>query len=169
SARYFARIGTIDIARTHIGGGGEQRPEAVPVAAAGVVTPQNTSVWSETEMVNNRPTPDRLEEVSPEQFPHAEVDLGHGDVLIAAITSCTNTSNPSVMLAAGLLAKKAVERGLTVHSSVKTSLAPGSRVVTDYLETADLLEPLEKLGFFLVGYGCTTCIGNSGPLSSPEI
>ena len=99
--------------------------------------------------------------------PEARVE--NGSVVIAAITSCTNTSNPSVMVAAGLLAKKAVERGLTVHPYVKTSLAPGSRVVTDYLETADLLEPLEKLGFFLVGYGCTTCIGNSGPLSSPEI
>src|SRR6266480_2962257 len=162
SARYFARIGTIDISR--IGGGGEQRPEAVPVAAAGIVTPQNTSVWSETEMVNNRPTPDRLEEVHPDEFPHAEVDLGHGDVLIAAITSCTNTSNPSVMLAAGLLAKKAVERGLEVHSSVKNSLAPGSRVVTEYLQKTGLQEYLDQLGFNLVGYGCTTCIGNSGPL-----
>jgi aconitate hydratase len=90
-------------------------------------------------------------------------------VVIAAITSCTNTSNPSVMVAAGLLAKKAVERGLGVRPYVKTSLAPGSRVVTDYLNTAGLMEPLEKLGFFLVGYGCTTCIGNSGPLASPEI
>jgi aconitate hydratase len=164
SSRYFARIGTIDVAKTQIGGGGEQRPEAVPVAAAGVVTPQNTSVWSETEMVNNRPTPDRVEEISPEEFPHAEVDLGHGDVLIAAITSCTNTSNPSVMLAAGLVAKKAVERGLMVHSSVKNSLAPGSRVVTEYLQKTGLQQYLDQLGFNLVGYGCTTCIGNSGPL-----
>ena len=105
-ARYFTRIGTIDFAKTALAGGGEQRPETVPVAAGGVDTPQGTSVWTETEMVNNRPTPDRLVEVDPEEFPHAEVDLGHGDVLIAAITSCTNTSNPSVMLAAGLLAKK---------------------------------------------------------------
>jgi aconitate hydratase len=163
-ARYFTRIGTVDIARTLVGGGGEQRPESVPVAAGGVVTPQNTSVWTETEMVNNRPTPDRLEEIHPEEFPHAEVDLGHGDVLIAAITSCTNTSNPSVMLAAGLLAKKAVERGLHVRSSVKNSLAPGSRVVSEYLQKTGLQEYLDKLGFNLVGYGCTTCIGNSGPL-----
>ena len=134
------------------------------MAAGGVDTPQNTSVWTETEMVNNRPTPDRLVEVHPEEFPHAEVDLGHGDVLIAAITSCTNTSNPSVMLAAGLLAKKAVERGLTVRSSVKNSLAPGSRVVTEYLQKTGLQEYLDQLGFNLVGYGCTTCIGNSGPL-----
>jgi aconitate hydratase len=163
-ARYFTRIGTIHPAPTPLAGGGEQRPESVPVAAGGVNTPQNTSVWTETEMVNNRPTPDRLAEVDPEEFPHAEVDLGHGDVLIAAITSCTNTSNPSVMLAAGLLAKKAVERGLTVRSSVKNSLAPGSRVVTEYLQKTGLQEYLDRLGFNLVGYGCTTCIGNSGPL-----
>ena len=91
--------------------------------------------------------------------------IGHGSVLIAAITSCTNTSNPSVMLAAGLLAKKAVERGLTVGPAVKASLAPGSRVVTDYLDKTGLQPYLDKLGFNLVGYGCTTCIGNSGPLA----
>jgi aconitate hydratase len=92
------------------------------------------------------------------------VEIGHGAVVIAAITSCTNTSNPSVMMAAGLIARKAVEKGLSVKSYVKTSLAPGSRVVTEYLKRADLLEPLAKLGFNVVGYGCTTCIGNSGPL-----
>ena len=91
-------------------------------------------------------------------------EIGHGAVVIAAITSCTNTSNPSVMVAAGLVAKKAVEKGLAVKPYVKTSLAPGSRVVTDYLKLANLLEPLSKLGFNVVGYGCTTCIGNSGPL-----
>ncbi len=91
-------------------------------------------------------------------------ELAKGAVVIAAITSCTNTSNPSVMVAAGLIAAKAVERGLRPPSYVKTSLAPGSRVVTDYLERAGLLEPLDRLGFNLVGYGCTTCIGNSGPL-----
>jgi len=94
-------------------------------------------------------------------------EIGHGAVVIAAITSCTNTSNPSVMVGAGLLAKKAVERGLSVASFVKTSLAPGSRVVTDYLDRAGLTEPLAKLGFHTVGYGCTTCIGNSGPLPTP--
>ncbi len=93
------------------------------------------------------------------------VDLGSGDVLIAAITSCTNTSNPSVMLAAGLLAKKAVEKGLKVKPHIKTSLAPGSRVVTDYLTKSGLLPYLEKVGFYLAGYGCTTCIGNAGPLN----
>lgn len=96
------------------------------------------------------------------------IEIADGDVLIAAITSCTNTSNPSVLLAAGLLAKKAVEAGLKVKKHVKTSLAPGSRVVTEYLEKAGLLPYLEKLGFYLAGYGCTTCIGNAGPLA-PDI
>ncbi len=94
--------------------------------------------------------------------------MGNGDVLIAAITSCTNTSNPSVLLAAGLLAKKAVEAGLKVQPHIKTSLAPGSRIVTDYLTETGLLPYLEKLGFALAGYGCTTCIGNSGDLT-PEL
>jgi aconitate hydratase len=94
-------------------------------------------------------------------------DLGHGDVVIAAITSCTNTSNPSVLIAAGLLARKAREKGLTVKPWVKTSLAPGSKVVTDYLTNAGLQADLDALGFNLVGYGCTTCIGNSGPLPPP--
>ena len=88
-------------------------------------------------------------------------------MVIAAITSCTNTSNPSVMLAAGLLAKKAVERGLNAKPWVKTSLAPGSKVVMDYYRKAGLLPYLEKLNFHLVGFGCTTCIGNSGPLPEP--
>ncbi|SBP88150.1 aconitate hydratase AcnA [Thiomonas delicata] len=94
------------------------------------------------------------------------IDLHDGDVLIAAITSCTNTSNPSVLLAAGLLAKRAVEAGLKVKKHIKTSLAPGSRVVTEYLERAGLLPYLEKLGFYVAGYGCTTCIGNAGPLAA---
>jgi len=115
------------------------------------------------EMVDNRPTPDRIAGVKAEP-----VDVGSGDVLIAAITSCTNTSNPSVLLAAGLLAKKAVERGLTVKPHVKTSLAPGSRVVTDYLTKTGLLPYLEKLGFDVAAYGCTTCIGNAGDLA-PEL
>ncbi|MGI9307010.1 MAG: aconitate hydratase AcnA [Gammaproteobacteria bacterium] len=93
-------------------------------------------------------------------------DIGNGDILIAAITSCTNTSNPSVLLAAGLLAQKAAARGLRPPPRVKTSLAPGSRVVTDYLQKSGLLKPLEELGFHQVGYGCTTCIGNSGPLDA---
>ena len=96
-----------------------------------------------------------------------QVTLDDGSIVIAAITSCTNTSNPSVMIGAGLLAKKAYEKGLRVKPWVKTSLAPGSRVVTDYLESADLLEPMQQMGFHVVGYGCTTCIGNSGPLLQP--
>lgn len=94
----------------------------------------------------------------------SSVDIGHGSVVIAAITSCTNTSNPSVMIGAGLLARNAAEKGLTSKSYIKTSLAPGSRVVTDYFDKADLTKSLEQLGFHTVGYGCTTCIGNSGPL-----
>src|SRR5437660_5581054 len=122
---------------------------------------------NKAEMVNNRPTPDTAEELkdsAADPFQHGESRIGHGSVLIAAITSCTNTSNPSVMLAAGLLAKKAVERGLRIDPAVKTSLAPGSRVVTDYLDKTGLQKYLDQLGFNLVGYGCTTCIGNSGPL-----
>jgi aconitate hydratase len=99
--------------------------------------------------------------------PGEEYDLGHGDVVIAAITSCTNTSNPAVMLGAGLVAKKALELGIAVRPWVKTSLAPGSKVVTEYLEKTGLQESLDGLGFNLVGYGCTTCIGNSGPLPEP--
>src|SRR5207248_6039093 len=94
-------------------------------------------------------------------------ELEHGHVVIAAITSCTNTSNPSVMIGAGILARNAVARGLHTKPWVKTSLAPGSKVVTEYLDRAGLTEPLERLGFNLVGYGCTTCIGNSGPLPEP--
>ena len=105
-----------------------------------------------------------LNEMLPAGAQSTRNGLGHGAVVVAAITSCTNTSNPSVMLAAGLVAKKAVERGLVPQPWVKTSLAPGSMVVTEYLEAAGLLEPLTRLGFGLVGYGCTTCIGNSGPL-----
>ena len=119
------------------------------------------------EMVANRPTPDsgrEIEAESSEVFARGQSRIGHGSVLIAAITSCTNTSNPSVMIAAGLLAKKAVERGLHVDPAVKTSLAPGSRVVSDYLDKTGLQKYLDELGFNLVGYGCTTCIGNSGPL-----
>jgi aconitate hydratase len=104
---------------------------------------------------------------APLQFKGQEHELRHGDVVIAAITSCTNTSNPSVMLAAGMVAKKAAERGLRAKPWVKTSLAPGSRVVTEYLDEAGLTPYLEQVGFYTVGYGCTTCIGNSGPLPGP--
>jgi len=110
-----------------------------------------------------------LERTGKLSFKGLEKDLRHGDVVIAAITSCTNTSNPSVMLAAGLVAKKAAERGLTAKPWVKTSLAPGSKVVTEYLTDAGLMPYLEQVGFYLVGYGCTTCIGNSGPLPEPVV
>ena len=110
---------------------------------------------------------DDLSRTSMVSFNGTRENLGHGSVVIAAITSCTNTSNPSVMLAAGILAKKATERGLKVPHYVKTSLAPGSKVVTEYLKEAGLLSSLADLGFQLVGYGCTTCIGNSGPLPDP--
>ena len=136
-------------------GGGSQEPVLAHEAHV-----RNTNPLTEQEMANNHPT------ANPTSAPAAETrgELKHGSVLIAAITSCTNTSNPSVMLAAGLLARKAVERGLSVTHIVKTSLAPGSRVVSDYLEKTGLQPYLDKLGFNLVGYGCTTCIGNSGPL-----
>ena len=105
-----------------------------------------------------------IESTAPAEHDGEKFTLGHGDVVIAAITSCTNTSNPSVLMAAGLLAKKAVAKGLKSRPWVKTSLAPGSQVVTDYLNAAGLMESLQALNFHLVGYGCTTCIGNSGPL-----
>jgi aconitate hydratase len=160
--RYHVKIGAD---RQHqAAGGGEQRTETIPPVAGNNVTERNTSVWTETEMINNRPTPDVVADIPADEFTPADELVGHGDVLIAAITSCTNTSNPSVMLAAGLLARKAVELGLSVRPKVKNSLAPGSRVVTDYLERTGLQPYLNQLGFNLVGYGCTTCIGNSGPL-----
>jgi aconitate hydratase len=114
-------------------------------------------------------TEDQLKNTGKLATKTGDVDLKHGDVVIAAITSCTNTSNPSVMLAAGILAKKAVEAGLDSKPWVKTSLAPGSKVVTEYLKDTELLPYLEQLGFYVVGYGCTTCIGNSGPLPEPVV
>jgi aconitate hydratase len=160
-ARKVKTIVGAEAKSTHVEGGGEQAMETVP----GTSATRNTSEVSEYEMINNRPSPDRVDATAfAESTPTHVADLHHGDVLIAAITSCTNTSNPSVMLAAGLLAKKAVERGLKVPQVVKTSLAPGSRVVTEYYRKAGLQEYLNQLGFHTVGYGCTTCIGNSGPL-----
>ncbi len=131
----------------------DESPDALPAVAAlganvGLITAPQPMEWA----------------VSVDSKGGVQDSISHGSVLIAAITSCTNTSNPSVMLAAGLLAKAANERGLTVKPSVKTSLGPGSRVVTDYLEKTGLQKELDKLGFQTVGYGCTTCIGNSGPL-----
>jgi aconitate hydratase len=160
----------------HAGGGAQEQESAPNVVATETVgslgsrSDKNTSAATEFEMMNNRPTPDRVnyEETTAEFRPavheNGGAELGHGDVVIAAITSCTNTSNPGVMLAAGLLAKKAVERGLSVPPTVKPSLAPGSRVVTEYYKKTGLQPYLDQLGFNVVGYGCTTCIGNSGPL-----
>lgn len=142
--------GVFTLDETHPSGG-------IPALGSGNIP------WSEQEMVTNRPA--TFPEHDPAGLPIlCDAILTHGSIAIAAITSCTNTSNPSVMIAAGLLAKKAVEKGLTVNSAIKTSLAPGSRVVTDYLESTDLQRYLDTLGFQLVAYGCTTCIGNSGPL-----
>ncbi len=152
-------------AMAHAAGGGEQNSKTIPESIHSTVSPDNTNVHTEVEMMNNRPTPDRVEDLDVvTETQHTSI--GSGDVLIAAITSCTNTSNPSVMLAAGIVAKKAVEKGLKVPPYVKTSLAPGSRVVTEYLEKTGLQPYLNELGFNLVGYGCTTCIGNSGPLDA---
>jgi len=125
-----------------------------------------TSSWGEEEMWGNRPFTHSIELPGHTEKVLCSGQLFHGSVVIAAITSCTNTSNPHVMLAAGLLAKKAVEKGLKVNPMVKTSLAPGSRVVTDYLNRTGLQPYLDTLGFQLVAYGCTTCIGNSGPLDA---
>jgi len=137
------------------------RPPTQKGASAKASNGTKIGVWGET------PAED-VSQVLPQPGDDIAKDLRHGSVVIAAITSCTNTSNPSVMMAAGLLAKKAVERGLQSRPWVKTSLAPGSRVVTDYYDRAGLTKYLEALGFNLVGYGCTTCIGNSGPLP-PEV
>src|ERR1051325_2931328 len=162
----------VRVARTVVGVGSEMRGTELTGGGAqeaatslGAATAKNTRDTTEKEMVDNRPTPDRVAAAElVDEFPMAVAELHHGDVLIAAITSCTNTSNPSVMLAAGLLAKKAVEKGLHVPRVVKTSLAPGSRVVTEYYRKSGLQKYLDQLGFYTVGYGCTTCIGNSGPL-----
>lgn len=138
-------------------------PHPAGYAVGSLLEPvESGAAMDKVEMSTNRPTPTPV--LAEEAFDPIETSLRHGAVLIAAITSCTNTSNPSVMLAAGLVAKKANARGLTVAPFVKTSLGPGSRVVTDYLEATALQKELDLLGFETVGYGCTTCIGNSGPL-----
>src|SRR5271165_4663553 len=136
----------------------------VEPSLAGPKRPQDRVVLSQAGESFNKALPSLMKAAKSEPKTVSNGHLHHGSVVIAAITSCTNTSNPSVMLAAGLLAKKAVERGLQVPATVKTSLAPGSKVVLDYLEKAGLMPYLEKLKFHIVGYGCTTCIGNSGPL-----
>jgi aconitate hydratase len=136
----------------------------VESSLAGPKRPQDRVVLSKAGESFEKALPGLMKATKGEAKAPANGHLHHGSVVIAAITSCTNTSNPSVLIAAGLLAKKAVERGLEVPAWVKTSLAPGSKVVLDYLEKAGLMPYLEKLKFHIVGYGCTTCIGNSGPL-----
>jgi aconitate hydratase A / 2-methylisocitrate dehydratase len=158
--RFASKLDVAAGANAPWSGGGNQDPDSAP-RGNGVTSRRDTSRVTEIEMMDNRPTPDQVYEGHKEV---GKVDLGHGDVLIAAITSCTNTSNPGVLLAAGLLAKKAAEKGLSVKPHIKTSLAPGSRVVTEYLQNAGLLPYLEQVGFGLAAYGCTTCIGNAGPL-----
>jgi len=137
-----------------------------PKAKAAAPTESSAKLVNRWEQEGGSPTAIGVEDPNVHEHVrgNGKVDLKHGSVVIAAITSCTNTSNPSVLIAAGLLAKKAVERGLEVPAWVKTSLAPGSKVVLEYLQKAGLMPYLEKLKFHLVGYGCTTCIGNSGPL-----
>jgi aconitate hydratase len=151
-----ANLHTRHVVRAHEAD--EKTPQAAPAAAPGA--PREL-----VEMVGGHPTLESAQAEAPSTQPRVgDTSLGNGDVLIAAITSCTNTSNPSVMIAAGLLAKKAVEAGLKVAPHIKTSLAPGSRIVTEYLTKAGLLPYLEKLGFNVAAYGCTTCIGNAGDL-----
>ncbi|MBI3094710.1 MAG: aconitate hydratase [Rhodocyclales bacterium] len=180
--RRFAELFALPVAQNGYGRSADEmaRRHALGLPAPAVVAPEPVSgskpaVRNEVEMADHpqsavSPAPTLMATAAataaPTPMPAAS-DIGHGDVLIAAITSCTNTSNPGVMLAAGLLARKAVARGLSVGPRVKTSLAPGSRVVTDYLARAGLLGDLEALGFRVVAYGCTTCIGNAGPLAAP--
>jgi aconitate hydratase len=171
----FSEVLDLDLSRVEPSLAGPKRPQD-RVALAGIAQSFRFGIGGAAAEVSAKQI-SRLDDESdieagdvlkapPEhlQPPSAAAALTHGSVVIAAITSCTNTSNPSVMVAAGLLAKKAVEAGLRVQPWVKTSLAPGSRVVTQYLDKAGLTPYLQKLGFDLVGYGCTTCIGNSGPL-----
>ena len=142
---------------------------AVKPSIAGPKRPQDRIALSDAKSAFVKALPNYTDDPGAAAvIEDTEVEIGHGAVVIAAITSCTNTSNPSVMIGAGLMAKKAVERGLSRQPWVKTTLAPGSQVVTDYLDRAGLTAYLDKIGFDLVGYGCTTCIGNSGPLP-PEV
>ena len=137
---------------------------ALPAILGDKCSESNTSIENWSNEGGKNAGPGALAQTRPVKTHKGEFELGHGAVVIAAITSCTNTSNPSVLLAAGLLAQKAVAKGLTSKPWVKTSLAPGSQVVTDYLIEAGVMKDLEALGFYLAGYGCTTCIGNSGPV-----
>ncbi|MFQ5927105.1 MAG: aconitate hydratase AcnA [Terriglobia bacterium] len=163
----FSETLELDLSRVEPSLAGPKRPQdRVPLSA--MKTSFRNALTAPVKEGGFGLSPEALPRTATLSFDGRQASLGHGSVVIAAITSCTNTSNPSVMLGAGLLARKAADRGLQVPPYVKTSLAPGSKVVTDYLEEAGLLSELGKLGFHLVGYGCTTCIGNSGPLP-PEV
>ncbi len=163
----YSQVVTLDLGTVSPSLAGPKRPQ--DRIEIGQVATQFTNLFSQPNANNgfNQPA-QRLPQRFPVKSSQGDITVGHGDILIAAITSCTNTSNPSVLLAAGLLAKKAVQAGLRVQPHIKTSLAPGSRIVTQYLMQTGLLPYLEQLGFSLAGYGCTTCIGNSGDLS-PEL
>ncbi|MBN2365861.1 MAG: aconitate hydratase AcnA [Calditrichaeota bacterium] len=160
----YSTVLELDLSTIEVSLSGPRRPQdRIPLAK------MKSSFYISLKELFGKPLPPHVKEVdgqfvsAKEKQPEPEI-LTHGSVVIAAITSCTNTSNPSVMLSAGLLAKNAMERGIKTKPWVKTSLAPGSRVVTDYLESAGLMDSLNEQGFSIVGYGCTTCIGNSGPL-----
>ncbi|PQO44329.1 aconitate hydratase AcnA [Blastopirellula marina] len=162
----FTTLVKLDVSTIEPSMAGPKRPQD-RVALANMKSEFQRSLQAPIDQRGFALSGDELSRKGTVQDNGSSEEIGHGAVVIAAITSCTNTSNPSVMLAAGLLARNAVAKGLKVPSYVKTSLAPGSRVVTDYLHKAGLMDDLEKLGFSLVGYGCTTCIGNSGPLPDP--
>ncbi len=161
----YSTVLEIDLAAIEPSVAGPKRPQD-RIALPAMKTRFDALLAGAADQGGYAKTPADIAARHPVKLPAGETDVGNGDVLIAAITSCTNTSNPGVMLAAGLLAKNAVSRGLTIGPKVKTSLAPGSRVVTEYLTQAGLLPPLEQLGFQVVAYGCTTCIGNAGPLDA---
>jgi aconitate hydratase len=157
--------GAVSTGESHTADDTESFPASdAPASASGVSNVGGGDPTSGGEPENGKPEAEPSGAITV-TVDGEELHLGHGSAVIAAITSCTNTSNPSVMMGAGLLARKAVEKGLSVAPHVKTSLAPGSKVVTEYLQTSGLLRPLEQLKFDVVGYGCTTCIGNSGPLA----
>ena len=159
----YSQVVTLDLGTVTPSLSGPKRPQ--DRIELGKVKKQFASLYSKGAADNGFNQP--AEKLNQTFTTSDGLEIRNGDVLIAAITSCTNTSNPGVLLAAGLVAKKAVEAGLTVKKHIKTSLAPGSRIVTEYLTKAGLLPYLEKLGFYLAGYGCTTCIGNSGDLTAP--
>jgi aconitate hydratase len=165
----FTEVLELDLSTVEPSVAGPKRPhDRIPLSKLGPTFPK-TLTGEITKKDGYGLKPEELDRKGIVRMGGTETPIGHGAVVIAAITSCTNTSNPSVMIGAGLVAKKAVEKGLKVKPYVKTSLAPGSTVVTEYLRKAGLIPYLEAIGFHVVGYGCTTCIGNSGPLPEPVV